>query len=209
MGQLHTLIHEDKVIGTVSRMYCDFGCDVTSLPTTSRVKNPKLGGGALLDLGIYPLTISNLILDGKVGDEALNPEIASAMTIVGDVDNSVAMIVNYSSKKCLGILSASLETTSEKEFCRIEGSEGIITLSGPMAAKPEVIKIRRYQEGIDDVRVFSHPGTGLYFEANAVAQDIMNGKIENAVVPLAETIRLSKMMDKIRKYGGVLYSQDL
>lgn len=190
-------------------MYCDFSCDFTSLPATSRVKNLQLGGGALLDLGIYPLAISNVILDGKVGEKALCPEVVSSMTVIDKVDNSVVIVVNYPSKECLGILSASFETKSEEEFCRIEGSEGVITLHGPMAAKPEVIKIRRYGEDDEDVRVFKHPGNGFYFEANAVAMDILDGKTENCTMPLSETSRVTRMMDDIRKSGGIVYPQDL
>ncbi len=75
---------------------------------------------------------------------------------------------------------------TEEEFCRIEGSEGVITLSGRMTTKPEIIKIKHIADNKDETRVFEHPGTGLCFEANAVALDILVGNIESRVMPLAE-----------------------
>jgi predicted dehydrogenase len=179
-----------------------------SLPTTSRIKDRNLGGGALLDLGIYPLTMSNLILDGQVGEEALRSEISSSMTVVDGVDHSVAIVVNYPSTQCLGILTASLESTTRRDFCRIEGSRGVIILSGPMAAKPTSIRIQRYNNTADEIREFEHPGSGFYFEANAVALCVLAGKLESDVMPLAETRRIAAIMDKARKSGGVLYPQD-
>ncbi|KAK4065670.1 hypothetical protein Trihar35433_7790 [Trichoderma harzianum] len=208
ISELRTLIHEEMVIGKVSRMFCDFSCDMGALPSTSRIKDRNLGGGALLDLGIYPLTLSNLILDGQVGEKALKSEISSRMTVVDGVDHSVAIVVSYPSKQCLGILTASLESTTEIDFCRIEGSRGVIILSGPMAAKPTSIRIQRYNNTADEVRDFEHPGNGFYFEANSVASCILAGKLESDVMPLAETRRIAAIMDEIRKTGGVVYPQD-
>jgi dihydrodiol dehydrogenase / D-xylose 1-dehydrogenase (NADP) len=64
-------------------MFCDFSFDMgmDSLSPASRLKDPNLGGGAPLDLGVYPLTFSNIILDDQLGDKALHPEITSSMAI--------------------------------------------------------------------------------------------------------------------------------
>lgn len=189
-------------------MFCDFSCNMASAPPSSRLKDRNQGGGALLDLGIYPLTLSNLVLDGKVGHEALYPEISSSMTVVGGVDYLVAVIVNYPSRQCMGVLTASLESTTGRDFCRIEGSNGTILVSGPMAAGPTSIRIQRHGQTEDEVREFNHPGTGLYFEANEVASCILIGKLESDIVPLAETRRIAAIMDEVREAGGVVYPQD-
>jgi dihydrodiol dehydrogenase / D-xylose 1-dehydrogenase (NADP) len=49
---------------------------------------------------------------------------------------------------------------------------------------------------------------GFHFEADEVAKDILAGKKESQVVPLAESLRTMKVMDEIRKQGGVKYPQD-
>jgi hypothetical protein len=49
---------------------------------------------------------------------------------------------------------------------------------------------------------------GFYFEANAVAGDVVGGRNENSVVPLQESVRMMRVVDEIRKQGGVVYPQD-
>lgn len=55
---IRKILHEEKVIGDVQRNFCGFGLDldITSLPSESRYKDPALGAGSLLDIGIYSLT---------------------------------------------------------------------------------------------------------------------------------------------------------
>jgi hypothetical protein len=49
---------------------------------------------------------------------------------------------------------------------------------------------------------------GFYSEADAVAGDVIGGRNETSVVPLQDSVRIMKVMDEIRKQGGVVYSQD-
>jgi PHD/YefM family antitoxin component YafN of YafNO toxin-antitoxin module len=49
---------------------------------------------------------------------------------------------------------------------------------------------------------------GFYWEADAVAVDIVEGKRENAIMLHAETLRLMKIMDEIRRQGGARFPQD-
>ena len=51
-------------------------------------------------------------------------------------------------------------------------------------------------------------GRGFFWEADAVAADVVAGRKENAVMPLAETVRVMKVMDSIRKQGGAKFPQD-
>ena len=56
--ELQRLLHEEKIIGDVFRVFSDFasGVDIASLPSTSRYRNLTLGAGSLLDIGVYSLT---------------------------------------------------------------------------------------------------------------------------------------------------------
>jgi dihydrodiol dehydrogenase / D-xylose 1-dehydrogenase (NADP) len=49
---------------------------------------------------------------------------------------------------------------------------------------------------------------GFYFDADAVAGDLLEGRKESAIIPLGETVRMMRFMDDIRKQGGVEYPQD-
>lgn len=55
---LQKKLHEERVIGNIRRTFCDFGTemDIAALGPESRLKNPELGAGSLLDIGIYSLT---------------------------------------------------------------------------------------------------------------------------------------------------------
>ena len=59
-----------------------------------------------------------------------------------------------------------------------------------------------------EVFKFDRVGMGLYWEADAVAVDIVEGKRESAIMPHAETLRLMKIMDEIRRQGRVGFPQD-
>lgn len=190
-------------------MTCDFSLakDMASLPANHRYKDVNLGGGALLDIGVYPLMWSNLILDGKVGAAAENPEVSSTMVVIEGVDYEDIVVMKYPKMNRVGILTASLRAKGREEFLRVEGSKGVVTVSGPGCSLPRSLKIMVEGEEERELK-YDHEGMGFYFEADAVAKDILEGKRENAIVPLAETLRMMRVMDGVRKAGGLVYPQD-
>ncbi|KAK0101470.1 hypothetical protein ONS95_006641 [Cadophora gregata] len=207
--ELHRLLHKQKVIGDISRMFCDFALDINiaSLPPTHRLKNLELGGGALLDLGVYPLMFSSVVLDEHVGSKASDAEITSSLLVVDGVDYDDVLVLKYPENGRMGVLTASMRGKSGENFLRIEGSGGTIVVSGPAASVPKKITIFAKGEK-EKVMEFEHEGMGFYFEADAVAEDILSGMKENIIMPLAESLRMIRIMDEVRKVGGVVYTQD-
>jgi dihydrodiol dehydrogenase / D-xylose 1-dehydrogenase (NADP) len=205
------MLHEEKVIGDIQRMFCDFSLakDMPSLPATHRYKDVSLGGGALLDIGVYPLMWSNIILDGQVGTSASTPGISATMVVVDDVDWEDVVVVKYGEgeRSRIGILTASLRGEGKEEFLRVEGSKGSIFVSGPGCSLPRKVRIEVKGEASREVG-YEHEGMGFYFEADAMAMDVLDGGKESAVVPLQESVRMMGVMDEIRKQGGVVYPQD-
>ena len=63
-------------------------------------------------------------------------------------------------------------------------------------------------EGGEEALNLSPEGKGLYWEADAIAEDLRKGLKESAVIPLAESLRMMKLMDKIRADNGLVYPQD-
>lgn len=49
---------------------------------------------------------------------------------------------------------------------------------------------------------------GFYFEADAVAGDVLAGRLENAIMPHAETLTVMSIMDEVRRQGGASFPQD-
>ncbi|PMD34231.1 NAD(P)-binding protein [Hyaloscypha variabilis F] len=206
---LKRLLHSEKIIGDIQRLTCDFSLDkeMETLPASHRYKDINLGGGALLDIGVYPLMWSSIVLDGKVGTEASNPEVKATLLVIDGVDHEDVVVMKYPAMRRIGILTGSLRAKGREEFLRVEGSKGVITVSGPACSLPRTLKIQ--VEGEEEkVIAYDHEGYGFYFEADAVAKDVLEGRKESSVVPLAESVRMMKIMDEIRRQGGVVYPQD-
>ena len=220
--ELRRQLFDENVIGEVQRTFCDFGLkmDLGKLDATSRLKNPALGAGSLLDIGVYSLTWGLLTLDAKDGDEADEPQITGVQTLREGIDMASTVILKYASTGRQGVLTSSLEFQSGSTFCRIEGSEGYIEVSGLAPSVPSafIVYCRKNADTVADgpdggkpkgkVFNFEQPGFGFYYEADAVALDIEAGKLENAVMPHAETMRVMKMMDTVRAQGGARFPQD-
>lgn len=188
---------------------------ILDLPANSRLKDPALGAGALLDIGIYSLTYASLVMGiGKLGKEHPQPNVASILNLVDGIDESNVVILRYEEQKATAICTSTLGFKSPEDFARIEGSEGTITLFGDGASCPSGFRLRRTRAGskqsAEQTFKFSHPAgtTGFFYEADAVAMDIANGRMENETMPLDETLRILRLMDTIRRDGGLVYPQD-
>lgn len=207
---LQTLVHTEKVLGRLSRVFIDFGLDMplSSMAPGSRTADPSLGAGALLDIGIYTLTWASLILDSHPDNAgAKPPTISSSMSIVNGVDEMTSVLLNYQQLKAKAICTSSMRYKSGEEFCRIEGENGMIIVGGLAASKPGFLIIRLKGKK-EERKEFEVQGMGFHFEADAVADDLRMGRTESSLMPLAETKRMMKLMDRIRKANGLRYVQD-
>ncbi|CAG8290977.1 unnamed protein product [Penicillium olsonii] len=209
--ELQKAVHEDKVIGEVNRVFCDFGLhmDLETLPRSSRLKNVALGGGSLLDIGIYSLTWGLLLLDNGIGETAATPQVFSAQSISQKIDIASSMILHYPQTGRQGILTSSMQIKTDPVFARIEGSKGVITIEGPATSVPKKFTvIPRGEDAEKKEYDFSRPGYGFYWEADAVAHDIAAKKTESSRMPWAETLRVMELMDGVRERGGARFPQD-
>jgi len=192
--KLQSVLHEEKKLGTLYRTFCDFGLDIDieSLPDDSRYKQPSLGAGSLLDIGIYSLTIGIVTLTDKVGDEAEDPEISSAQTLSHGVDVNSSVILRYKSNGRQAIATSTTNYPCKDEWARIEGSKGHIIISGGAPSAPEKFTLYKKDGGEPEEYNFEKPGRGFFWEADAVALDIKAGRKQNATVPWAETLRVMR-----------------
>lgn len=216
MQSLDEQLHIKKTIGNIQRVFVDFGIAIplSELPADSRLKNPALGAGALLDIGIYSLTYASIILGtGRLGNEHPQPKVASTLDVVNGIDESNVVVLSYDEPKATAICTSTIKNKSSEDFARIEGSEGTITIFGIAASCPSGFRISRTgsdETQIEQVFKFDHPpGTvGFFYEADAVAIDVINGRKESGTMPLDETLRMLRLMDSIRADGGLVYPQD-
>lgn len=207
--KVQALVHEDKAIGEVHRVFADFAMpmDIASKPATSRLKSLELGAGTLLDIGIYSLTWALLALEEPVDkqNQQQQPVVLAAQTLSDGVDVATSAVLNYPNGR-QGIMTSSALVKTPPTFCRIEGSQGTICVDGFTSA-PAFFTLTK--NGGEPVKYeFERPGRGFYWEADAVAQDIAAGRKESRVMPWAETLRVMLLMDEIRRQGGGRFPQD-
>jgi predicted dehydrogenase len=214
MRDLQVKIHEENVIGRVQRVFCDFSLnmDIDSLPDDSRLKNPDLGAGSLLDIGIYSLTWGLLAADPNIASKAQMPSILASQKLANGADVATSAILSYPNG-VQSIVTSSLSFATAPQFCRIEGTEGFIILEGPGTSVPEKFTVHskaRDGDATAEARtfIFDKPGMGFYWEADAVAIDISEGRTENEIMPWGETIRVLEILDEVRRQGGARYSCD-
>ncbi|KAH7156009.1 dimeric dihydrodiol dehydrogenase [Dactylonectria macrodidyma] len=219
---LRKLLHEDKVIGEVLRSFSDFGIekDITSLPETSRYKDPALGAGSLLDLGVYALTWASIALDATNPHKAETPTILASQTHHGNVEVATSIILKYPSTGRQAIVTSTTNVIGNPDLLtRIEGSNGSIEVTGLLPSFPTGFRV--YPKFVGSAvagtlsraegKLYDYPvlGKGYHFEADNTALDVLAGRLESSIMPWSETVRMMEVMDEVRRQGGTVYAGDL
>ncbi len=187
---------QDGVIGDVTLIKADFSFNFPFLPE-HRLLNRELGGGALLDVGIYPISFTTLLL-GK-------PNKVDSHAIIGEtgVDEQCTMLFHYDNASAL--LSGGVNGNMKNEAV-VKGTKGIITVHAPFFVSQK-LTVQIYGE---DEEVIDLPltGNGYNYEAEAVHSAISAGKIEHDVIPHEETMTTMNLMDALRHDWGLVYPQE-
>ncbi|CUM48106.1 uncharacterized protein AC631_03553 [Debaryomyces fabryi] len=208
---LKKYIFEDKLLGKINRLFVDFAydADIENLPVTSRLRDIKLGGGSLLDIGIYSITYARILLDDKVGIQATEFDTKSFLTLdpIDKVDYTSSILMKYVDGK-QGILTCSNYTDGQEPFLRLEGSKGTLEMWATNPARPKKFRIT-FKDSSDPIEYEDNSAfNGFIHEADAVARNIILGKLENDTMPLSETLLVMKIMDTVRAENGLEYPED-
>lgn len=190
---------EKGEIGEAHTVKADFGYCMPFDPN-SRVFNKALGGGSLLDIGIYPALLA-LFMFGKPAVEDI---LAAATFTQTNVDESCAFTFQYPGKRlALGHSTIAANTPVE---AWIHGREGTIHLH-PRWHHTDRLTVSKY-EGRTEVKRDLHipyEGWGYAFEAAHVMQCLENEMLESDKVPLDFTLNLVETLDAIREKVGLIY----
>jgi predicted dehydrogenase len=180
-------------IGEPLLVEADFGFR-RSLDPDNRLFRADLGGGGLLDLGVYPLQLCTLLL-GPV-------EHVSAEGVIGEtgVDEQVAAVLRHGGGG-LGVIKAALRVNMTCT-ARVSGTEGVVEIPALMHC-PNAIRVLT-PAGIDDIDG-SYEGNGLRFEIAEVHRCLAEGRMESDVMPLDETLVLARTLDEIRRRIGLVF----
>jgi predicted dehydrogenase len=185
-------------IGEVMLVQADFGFRMGTVRPEHRLFSPDFAGGALLDVGIYPISLASMIF-GK------QPTRIASMTNLGEtgVDELSAVIFGYKHNR-MAIASTAIQVNTPHE-ARISGTEGQIYM--PDFWHPSELTL--YRNG-QPPQTFDLPfvGNGYNYEANEVAKCLSEGKLESDIMPLDESLGLMQTLDKIRAEWGLKYPME-
>ncbi|CAH2350575.1 putative D-xylose 1-dehydrogenase (NADP(+)) [[Candida] railenensis] len=206
---LKKLIFEEKALGDIKRLMMDFAfdADLENVPATSRIRDKNLAGGALLDIGVYNLTYSRILLDDKLGKEAEPFEVKSFQTIdpTDGVDYVSSFLLKYKNGKH-AILTCSNWSDVDGPYLTLEGTKAKLQMWSPNPACPKKLKVTFKDKSKQPIEYEDTSGyNGFIYEANAVAEDIFKGNLQNETMPWDETLLVMRVMDNIRKEGGLVY----
>ncbi|WP_308447566.1 Gfo/Idh/MocA family protein [Chitinimonas viridis] len=179
-------------IGQLQGVHADFGF-LQPFDPTHRVFNPALGGGALLDIGIYPLSLACLFL-GPIARIQSMAELGTT-----GVDEQTAFTLQHAG----GGLSTgwcSLRAPSPTEAILL-GSQGTLRLHAPFYCPS---RLTLQQQG-QAPRTISVPisGNGYRYELEEVHRCLGLGLLESPRMPLADTLATLQALDTIRAQIGV------
>jgi predicted dehydrogenase len=185
------------VIGEVRMVIADFSFRGAWNPE-GRLLNPHLAGGGLLDVGIYPLSLSGMILGQPL-------EVVS-LSHIGEtgVDEQAGIILKYDAGR-LAVLACGVRTQSPME-ARILGTEGSIHLHS-VWWKGERLTLTVAGKPPEEMSL-PMVGNGYNYEADEVARCIQAGETESDVMPLDETLSQMRTMDRIRAKWGLRYPME-
>jgi predicted dehydrogenase len=188
------------MLGNIKAILVNFGFKPMP-PIPERLFDPILGGGSLMDIGIYNVFIALSIL-GKPD------EIDAVMTMAPTgVDEQCAILFRYKSGAMAQLFSAfSSNLATEADIC---GTDGRIRLTTRFSGISSTVEF--YNGRVDSRQVIpttKEPGFGYQYEARHVNDCLRKGLTESNVLPLADTLLLIETLDKIRKAAGIYYPAD-
>ncbi|CAF9924162.1 hypothetical protein IMSHALPRED_006128 [Imshaugia aleurites] len=230
---------ENGDLGAVHRVIADlsFGQDVEKTwgadGAKHRMVNPDLAGGAMLDLGVYPLTWCFQTLYHTVPTTLRKPPsvLAAVEKYTTGADENTSILLTFPSapggKPAHGVALTSFRVATDPDgfntarpAIRIQGTKGEIQVDGPAfrpthyrfipAADdrdPQVVKAGRNEE-VREVEC-EIPGQGMFWEADECGRCIRDGKLESAGMGWEESIVIMETMDEVRRQGGIKYPEKI
>jgi len=179
-------------LGEVRYLQADFGFRAPFDPA-ARLFDPALGGGALLDVGVYCVSLAHMVFGGPA-DEYVG------MAALGEtrVDEQSAWIGRWSGGR-LGVMSSAIrtETPQEAVICGTDGSVRI-----PRFWSPSSLCV----DGVETA--FDLRGNGYNYEAEEVARCVRAGRTESETLTLDQSLAVMGDLDRLRAPWGLRYPAD-
>jgi predicted dehydrogenase len=184
----------EGAIGDITAVHADFGLQ-GPFEATHRLRDPALGGGALLDLGVYPLNLAHLILGPPATVHSWG-----RLTAEG-VDDNTGMLLGYDSGAVAALTCSLIGET--RNAASITGTLGRIDLPQGFFV-PRSFRLHRVGAEPEEIS-YPFEGSGYQYEAAEVQRCLTEGLLESPLMPHWTTLEIITLMDAIRAQLGVVY----
>ena len=188
VAKLRELIGEG-VLGELVTVEADHGKWFAADPT-HRLFAPELGGGAMLDLGVYPVSFASMLLGTPDRITAL---VDAAFT---GVDAQASMLFGYASG-AQAVLTCTSSARTATRAC-VSGTKARVEIDGDFYAPTSFTLIAR--TGERERFEFSSKGRGLHYQAQEVARCLSEGVTESPLMPLDESVAIMDTMDHVLSF---------
>jgi len=187
----------DGAIGEVRQVQADLGVDRPYDPS-DRLFDPTLGGGAMLDLGVYVVSIAQHFL----GDPT-SVSVSGSLAPTG-VDAEAGLLLGYDDGKAASLLISLRNPTPGT--ARLHGTRGWIEIP-PRFHHPKSFVLNRAGR---EPETFALPplGVGYSHELIEVTQCLREGRTESTVMPLDDTLAVQRVLNEASEQLGVVHHED-
>ncbi|KIJ55324.1 hypothetical protein M422DRAFT_23927 [Sphaerobolus stellatus SS14] len=208
---------DSGVLGDIKVMHADLSgdFDVDNIPLTHRILDPRLGGGALLDLGPYPFIWTSVALYENLKNGKERPSSIAASILkspLTGVDSSTSFTLTFDKLQAQAILSCSITIPPPNPPLVMRFRNGNILIKEPIYCPPSFTVQHFSKPGSgevvkEEIHDFKHEGRGHHFIADAAARSIRDGKIENETWPLETSLFQMEVFDEVRRQGGYKFPE--
>ncbi|NCN87150.1 Gfo/Idh/MocA family oxidoreductase [archaeon] len=179
---------EQKIIGEVKMIRADFGF-TNDWGIERRLLNKQLGGGTLMDNGIYPISLPLFIF-------GIQPDTIQTFCKIGEtgVDEYSCYLLSYNSGE-VATLSSSIRLSTPQDAIII-GTKGYIVLPDFWHGNKLILYLDNKEKETFNL---IYESTGYNYEAKEVMDCIESGKKESEIMNLNKTLEIAKLMNNIRE----------
>ena len=214
--QIPALINiiKKNTIGNIKQITSSFGFDMKKVIPDHRLFDKKLAGGAILDVGLYPVSLSRMVAGAAIGKKFTNPVSISAKARIGEtgVDEISSATLKFENNIIAEVSTAIMQNMDNNAI--IEGDVGKIIIDDPwMPGKdggPYNTKIRVIKNGTEEIQEFKGPEHLFFFEAELASQTISKQRTEVPYPGMTwdDTLGNIKVLDLWRKEIGYHLDED-
>lgn len=190
------LVHSDELIGRPYMLTANLGYPIED---KERIRKPELCGGALLDLGVYPINLA-FMLFGNAPERILS--CCSKNELGVDLQNSMTFIYPEGE---MAVMQTTARCANDRMGI-VSGDKGYLVIDN--INNPQTVTV--YDASHQQTGVYTCPPqiTGYEYEVRAAIEAIRKGAVEPEDMPHAETLHIMGLLDGLRHEWGVVYPTD-